>query len=39
MAEHYPEPLRVAEGLHAEVKKAAMAALDGDNTRNAYTVK
>jgi hypothetical protein len=29
----------VAEGLHAVVQEVVIAALDGDNTKNAYTVK
>ncbi len=39
MAKRYPEALRVAEGLHGEVTKAVLAALDGDNTKNNYTIK
>lgn len=37
MAQRYPKELAVAEGLHAEVSKAVVAALDGDNTKNAYS--
>jgi 3'-phosphoadenosine 5'-phosphosulfate sulfotransferase (PAPS reductase)/FAD synthetase len=39
MAQRYPEALVVAEGLHSEVTKAVIAALDGDNTFNNHTVR
>jgi 3'-phosphoadenosine 5'-phosphosulfate sulfotransferase (PAPS reductase)/FAD synthetase len=39
MSQRYPKELEVAEGLHALVKEAVVAALDGDNTKNAYTVR
>jgi hypothetical protein len=37
MAERYPNELAVAEGLHTVVREAVLAALDGDNTKNAFT--
>ncbi len=39
MSKHHPEALRVAEGLHNQVRTAALASLDGDNTQNAFTVR
>jgi hypothetical protein len=39
MSLRYPEPLAVAEGLHSQVRDAVLAALDGDNTKNAFVVK
>ena len=39
MAQRYPEHLAVAEGLDAEISKAVIAALDGDNTKNAFVPK
>ena len=36
MAQRYPEHLATAEGFHGEVQRAALAALDGDNTKNAF---
>jgi 3'-phosphoadenosine 5'-phosphosulfate sulfotransferase (PAPS reductase)/FAD synthetase len=39
MAGRYPEHLAVAEKLHADVSQAVIAALDGDNTKNAFSPK
>jgi 3'-phosphoadenosine 5'-phosphosulfate sulfotransferase (PAPS reductase)/FAD synthetase len=39
MAKRYPERLAVAEKLHTAVSQAVLAALDGDNTKNAFGVK
>lgn len=39
MAGRYPEHLAVAEKLHADVAQAVIAALDGDNTKNAFSPK
>jgi 3'-phosphoadenosine 5'-phosphosulfate sulfotransferase (PAPS reductase)/FAD synthetase len=39
MAKRYPEHLAVAEKLHTEVTQAVLAALDGDNTKNAFAPK
>ena len=36
---HAPDSLAVAEKLHAAVSRAVIAALDGDNTQNAFGVK
>jgi 3'-phosphoadenosine 5'-phosphosulfate sulfotransferase (PAPS reductase)/FAD synthetase len=36
MVERYPDHLAVAEKLHADVSHAVLAALDGDNTQNAF---
>jgi hypothetical protein len=37
MAKRYPQVLAVAEKLHTKVSQAAITALDGDNTRNAFS--
>lgn len=39
MAGRAPDSLAVAEKLHAAVRQAVIAALDGDNTQNAFSVK
>jgi 3'-phosphoadenosine 5'-phosphosulfate sulfotransferase (PAPS reductase)/FAD synthetase len=39
MEKRYPEPLAVAEKLHSEVTQAVVAALNGDNTKNGFTVQ
>jgi 3'-phosphoadenosine 5'-phosphosulfate sulfotransferase (PAPS reductase)/FAD synthetase len=39
MKGRYPQYLAVAEKLHADVSKAVIAALDGDNTQNAFGEK
>ena len=39
MARRAPDSLAIAEGLHAEVTQAVLAALDGDNTLNAFGAK
>jgi hypothetical protein len=37
MATRYPEHLATAEKLHTAVEEAVIKALDGDNTKNAYS--
>jgi 3'-phosphoadenosine 5'-phosphosulfate sulfotransferase (PAPS reductase)/FAD synthetase len=39
MSRAYPDVLAVAEGLHAEVSRAVVSALDGDNTKNGYAAR
>jgi hypothetical protein len=39
MAQRYPKELAVAEGLHAAIREAVIAALDGDNTKNGFVVQ
>jgi 3'-phosphoadenosine 5'-phosphosulfate sulfotransferase (PAPS reductase)/FAD synthetase len=39
MAMRAPDSLVIAEKLHAQVAHAVIAALDGDNTQNGFTVK
>lgn len=39
MSRNDPEALAVAEGLHAQVRAAVLASLEGDNTHNGYTVQ
>jgi 3'-phosphoadenosine 5'-phosphosulfate sulfotransferase (PAPS reductase)/FAD synthetase len=38
MAERYPKYLAIAEKLHTDVSQAVIAALDGDNTQNAFRI-
>jgi 3'-phosphoadenosine 5'-phosphosulfate sulfotransferase (PAPS reductase)/FAD synthetase len=39
MVERYPDLLTIAEKLHSDVSQAVSAALDGDNTQNAFGPK